>query len=91
VIPQGSPAFAGSLWGAQLSASTQVPAGSAIVMSVKAGAGIFWQRLGLRIFFNMWAEDLWTTNEYQWLAEERIAYSCPRPSAVNIVTGLPTS
>jgi hypothetical protein len=53
------------------------------------GAGIFWQRLGLLIFFNTWS--LMTSNEYFWVAEERIAFACPRPAAVNIVTGLPTS
>jgi hypothetical protein len=77
------------LWGAQIAATTQVAAGTAVVMSVKAGAGIYWQRLGMLIFFNPWS--LMTSNEYFWVAEERIAYSCPRPAAVNIVTGLPTS
>jgi hypothetical protein len=89
VVPQGTNAFSGSLWGAQIAATTQVAAGTAVVMSVKAGAGIYWQRLGLLIFFNPWS--LMTSNEYFWVAEERIAYSCPRPAAVNIVTGLPTS
>ena len=88
VIPQGSPAFSGQLWGASIATSTQIAAGTAVVMSVKAGAGIFWQRLGLTIFFNPWS--LMTSNEYFWIAEERIAYSSPRPAALNIVTGLPT-
>jgi hypothetical protein len=39
VIPQGSPAFSGNLWGAQIATSTQIAAGTAIVASVKAGAG----------------------------------------------------
>jgi hypothetical protein len=34
---------------------------------------------------------LLTNNEYRWIAEERIAFSCPRPAAINLVTGLPTS
>lgn len=89
VIPQGVPGSNGNLWGAQIHATTQVAAGTAVVMSVKAGAGIFWQRLGLLIFFNPWS--LMSSNEYFWVAEQRIAYSCPRPAAVNIVTGLPTS
>jgi hypothetical protein len=89
IIPQGSPASSGSLWGAQIATTTQVAAGTAVVMSVKAGAGIFWRRLGLIIFFNPWS--LLSSNEYFWVAEERIAYACPRPAAVNIVTGLPTS
>ena len=37
----------------------------------------------------MWAENLWTTNTAQWRAEERIAFAVQRPSAVNIITGLP--
>jgi Phage capsid family len=89
VIPQGVPSGNGMLWGAEIHATTMVPAGQAVVMSTKAGGGIFWQRLGMLIFFNPWS--LMTSNEYFWVAEERIAYSCPRPAAVNLVTGLPTS
>lgn len=89
LIPQGSPASSGSLWGADIKTSTQIAAGTAVVMSVKAGAGIFWQRLGMLVMFNPYS--LMTTNEYLWIAEERIAYSCQRPAAVNIVTGLPTA
>jgi Phage capsid family len=89
VIPQGVPGSSGDLWGATIFATTQVAAGKAVVMSVKAGAGIFWQRLGLTIFFNPYS--LMSTNEYQWLAEERIGFACPRPAAINLVTGLPTS
>jgi hypothetical protein len=89
VIPQGLPGANGSLWGATIYATTQVAAGKAVVMSVKAGAGIFWQRLGLLMIFDPYT--LLTNNEYRWIAEERIAFSCPRPSAINLVTGLPTS
>jgi hypothetical protein len=89
VIPQGHPSYSGNLWGAQIATTTQIAAGTAVVMSVRAGAGIFWQRLGLLIFFNPWS--LMTSNEYFWVAEERIALSVPRPSAINLVTGLPTS
>jgi len=89
VIPQGVPGSNGNLWGAQIFATTQVAAGTAVVMSVKAGAGIFWQRLGLLIMFDPYT--LLSSNEYRWVAEERIAYNCPRPAALNLVTGLPTS
>jgi hypothetical protein len=58
---------------------------------VAAGGGIFWQRLGLLLQFNPWGDTEWTTNQFSWRAEERIAFSVPRPAAVNIVTGLPTS
>jgi hypothetical protein len=89
VIPQGTPGSSGNLWGTTIFTTTQVAAGTAIVASIKAGAGIFWQRLGLLIIFDPYT--LLTTNAYRWVAEERIAYSCPRPAALNIVTGLPTS
>ncbi len=89
VIPQGTPGASGNLWGATIFATTQVAAGTAVVMSVKAGAGVFWQRLGLTILFDPYT--LLTNNEMRWIAEERIAYACPRPSAINLVTGLPTS
>jgi hypothetical protein len=89
VIPQGTPGYSGNLWGANVVTTTQISAGSAVVMSVKAGAGIFWQRLGLLIFFNPWS--LMSSNEYFWVAEERVALSVPRASAINLVTGLPTS
>ena len=89
VIPQGVPGSNGNLWGAQIFATTQVAAGKAVVMSVRAGAGIFWQRLGLLMMFDPYS--LLTNNQYRWVAEERIAFSCPRPAAINLVTGLPTS
>jgi hypothetical protein len=89
VIPQGLPGANGNLWGATIYATTQVAAGKAVVMSVKAGAGIFWQRLGLLIMFDPYS--LLSTNAYRWIAEERVAFSCPRPAAINLVTGLPTS
>ena len=89
IVPQGLPGANGSLWGATIYATTQVAAGKAVVMSVKAGAGIFWQRLGLLMMFDPYT--LLTNNEYRWVAEERIAFSCPRPAAINLVTGLPTS
>lgn len=89
VIPQGVNGHSGNLWGANIFTTTQVAAGKAVVMSVKAGAGIFWQRLGLTIFYNPWS--LMTSNEMFWLAEERVALSVPRPTAINLVTGLPTS
>jgi hypothetical protein len=89
VIPQGAPGSSGTLWGANIFSTTQIAAGTAVVASVKAGAGIFWQRLGLLIMFDPYS--LLSTNAYRWVAEERIAYSCPRPAALNIVTGLPTA
>lgn len=89
IIKQGAPASYGSLWGVKVACSTQCPAGHSIVMSVRAGGGIFWTRLGLLLQFNPWGDTEWTTNTFSWRAEERVALSIPRPTAVNIVTGLP--
>jgi len=64
----------GSLWGVPVCESTQCPAGTGVVLSVKAGAAVGFSH-----------------NLYSWRAEERISLTTPRPSAINIVTGLPTS
>jgi len=77
--------------GAPIATTTQIAAGTALVMSAKACAGIFWQRLGLRVEFNMWSDSYWSANTYGFRAEEHVALSVPRPSALNIVTGLPSS
>ncbi len=89
LIPQGHPELSGVLWGAPIAASTQVPAGTAVVMSVRAGGALFWQRLGMQIQFNPYSG--FANNIYYWVAEERVALSVQRPSAVNILTGLPAS
>jgi hypothetical protein len=77
IIPQGTNGHSGNLWGANIYATTQVAAGTAVVASVKAGAGIFWQRLGLLIFFNPWS--LMSSNEYFWVCEERVAWCQSAP------------
>jgi HK97 family phage major capsid protein len=91
LIPQGTPALSGNLWGAPIATTTQIPDGTAIVMSTKAGGAIYWQRLGMVVEFNQWSDTMWSNNLYSWRAEARIALSVNRPSAVNIVTGLPTT
>jgi Phage capsid family len=89
IIPQGSDPFAGHLWGIPVAISTQVPDGTFVLCSVKNGGGLVFQRMGMVIEYNMWAENLWTTNTAQWRAEERLAFAVQRPAAVNIITGLP--
>lgn len=91
VIPQGNPAISGSIWGVPVALTTQVPKGTGIVMSVKAGGGMFWTRLGMRLEFNMWASEYWGSNAYGFRVEERVSLSVPRPAALNILTGLPGS
>jgi hypothetical protein len=92
VISQGNEGgFYGNLWGVPIVASTQCPAGSAVVASIKAGGGLFWQRLGLMLQFSMGLPGSeWESNAYSWRVEERVALSVPRPAALNIVDGLPT-
>jgi hypothetical protein len=77
--------------------STQVPDGTAIVMSIQGGAAVGWIRMGLELMYNPYGGttdagvDLWRTNQYSWRAEERISLSVPRPAAICVVTNLPTS
>lgn len=90
ITPQGSSPFAGHLWGVPVALTTQCPEGTAIVTSVAAGGGMYWTRLAMLIMFNMWSSNEWENNLQSFRAEERIALSVQRPSAVNIVTGLPS-
>jgi hypothetical protein len=80
-----------SIWGVRTCQSTMCPAGSAVVMSIQSGAAVGWIRMSLTVEFNSWGDTEWKTNTYSWRAEERISLSVPRPAAINIVTGLPTS
>jgi hypothetical protein len=43
------------------------------------------------LHWNPFGTNEWTQNYSTWRAEERISLSVPRPWAVNIITGLPTS
>jgi HK97 family phage major capsid protein len=85
------------IWGVPLRTSTMVPDGTAIVMSIQGGAAVGWIRMGLEVMYNPYGgttdagADLWRTNQYSWRAEERISLSVPRPSAICIVSNLPTS
>jgi hypothetical protein len=89
ITPQGMPAPSGHLWGVPVYVSTQCPDGVLVALSVKDGGGLVFQRMGMLIEYNMWAENLWQTNTAQWRCEERIAFAVQRPAAVNILTNLP--
>ena len=56
IIPQGSDPFAGHLWGIPVAISTQVPDGTFVLCSVKNGGGMVFQRIGMVIEYNMWAQ-----------------------------------
>jgi hypothetical protein len=85
------------VFGVRTVTSTQCPDGTAIVMSINGGAAVGWIRMGLEIMYNPFGgttdagTDLWRTNQYSWRAEERISLSVPRPSAICVVTNLPTA
>ncbi|WP_343598886.1 phage major capsid protein [Mycobacterium sp.] len=91
VIPQGTNTTVQSIWGVPVVETTQCPPGTAVVMSVRAGAALFYVRLGMLLQFNMFGDAEWQNNLFSWRVEERIALATPRPEAINILTGLPTS
>jgi HK97 family phage major capsid protein len=83
------------VFGVPVETSTQVPDGTAIVMSIAGGAAVGWIRMGLEIMYNPYGgttdagTDLWRTNQYSWRAEERISLSVPRPASICVVSNLP--
>lgn len=85
------------VFGVRTVTSTQVPDGTAIVMSIQGGAAVGWIRMGLELMYNPYGgttdagADLWRTNQYGWRAEERVSLSVPPPAAICVVTNLPTS
>lgn len=85
------------VFGCRTVTSTQVPDGTAIVMSIQGGAAVGWIRMNLELMYNPYGgttdagTDLWRTNQYSWRAEERISLSVPRPAAICIVDNLPTA
>ena len=64
-------------------------AGTAAVLSVQAGAAVVYVREVLTTFFDPYSQA--ASNIYQYIAETRLALASPRPAAVNLVSGLPTS
>lgn len=92
LVQQGKSGYSGTLWGASLVATTQIPAGTAIVASIANGGGVFWTRSGLILEFDLGLSGSnFTNNLYSYRVEQRCAVSVPRATALNIVTGLPQS
>lgn len=60
-----------------------------MVRSVNSGAAVVYVREALTTFFDPYSQA--STNVYQYIAETRLALATPRPQAINLVTGLPTS
>jgi HK97 family phage major capsid protein len=89
---QGTKPFNGSLWGAEIAVSTHIADGEAAVVSIKGGGGLVWVRAGLELFFNPgYGDVLFQNNLVAWRVESRLAFNVPRPSAVCLVSNLPTS
>jgi HK97 family phage major capsid protein len=78
-----------TLWGVPVVQTTQQAAGTAAVLSVASGAAVVYVREALTTFFDPYSQA--STNVYQYIAETRLALATPRPQAINLVTGLPTS
>jgi hypothetical protein len=78
-----------SLWGVPVVQTTQQAAGTAAVLSVQSGAAVIYVRESLSTFYDPYS--LASTNVYQYIAESRLALASPRPGAINIVSGLPTT
>jgi hypothetical protein len=89
---QGTKPFNGSLWGAEIAVSTHIADGEAAVVSIKGGGGLVWIRAGLELFFNPgYGDVLFQNNLVAWRVESRLSFNVPRPSAVCLVSNLPTS
>lgn len=78
-----------NLWGVPVIQSTQQSAGTAAVLSVKSGAAVVYVREALTTFFDPYSQA--SSNIYQYIAETRLALATPRPGAICLVSGLPTT
>ncbi|HEY2402443.1 MAG TPA: phage major capsid protein [Steroidobacteraceae bacterium] len=78
-----------TLWGVQVVQTTQQAAGTAAVLSVKSGAAVVYVREALTSFYDPYSQS--ANNIYRYIAETRLALAIPRPTAINLVSGLPTS
>jgi HK97 family phage major capsid protein len=79
-----------NIFGIHVLTNTAIPAGKAIVADTTK-AVISWTRMGLTLDINQYGTNEFTQNYITFRAEERIAIGVQRPTAINIVTGLPTS
>jgi Phage capsid family len=77
------------LWGIDFIQTTQQAAGTCAMLSVSAGACFVFVRESLRTFYDPYTES--QNNIERWIAETRVALAAPRPGAINLISGLPTS
>lgn len=78
-----------TLWGVPVVQTTQQAAGTAAILSIQSGAAVVYVREALTTFYDPYS--LASTNVFQFIAETRLALATPRPSAIALCSGLPTS
>ncbi len=78
-----------TLWGVNVVQTTQQADGTAAILSVNSGAAVVYVRESLTTFFDPYSQI--ANNLYQYVAETRICLAVPRPGAINLVSGLPTT
>jgi HK97 family phage major capsid protein len=79
------------LWGFRVLLTTRLPANVAVVSNMSLGARVY-MRQAPTLEVNPYGgnTDAWLKNQTLVRAEERLALTCPRPSAIVKVTGLTT-
>jgi HK97 family phage major capsid protein len=78
-----------NLWGVNVVQTTQQAAGTAAILSLQSGAAVVYVRESLTTFYDPYSQA--ASNIYQFIAETRLALATPRPSAIALCSGLPTS
>ena len=78
-----------TLWGVPVVQTTQQAAGTAAVLSVQSGAAVVYVREALTTFFDPYSQARATFTST--LPRLGLALATPRPGAINLVSGLPTS
>jgi HK97 family phage major capsid protein len=79
-----------NIFGVRVVTNTFIPAGTALVFDTTK-AVIRWVRSGFNLAINGYGDDEWSKNYVTFRAELREAIGVMRPTAINIVTGLPSS
>lgn len=84
--PQGTEGGNLHLAGIPVVQTTQIDDYTAVMLSIRNGGGVFWVRQNMFVLYDPYT--LASTNEYRYVAEERVALSVPRPAAVNLISDL---
>ena len=80
---------AGKAVGRDVVQTTQQAAGTAAVLSVQSGAAVVYIREALTTFFDPYSQAASTSTSSS--LRTRLCLATPRPSAIYLVSGLPTS